>query len=61
MPDKNLPETYKGYSTEELLSLHKRARETGSLKGEPLEKRLAMSDLLVDYRLIPEVQHSPKL
>jgi hypothetical protein len=52
MPDKNLPETYKGYSTKELLRFWK-AYASGQEKGRPVEKLRAMSGLLREYKIAP--------
>ena len=56
MPDKKLPETYKDYSTEELLKMYEKISSGGNLKGEPREKRVAMDDLLREYKLAPVFQ-----
>jgi len=52
MNDMNLPETYKGYSTKELLAFWKRYCE-GKEQGAPVEKIRAMHGLLKDYKIAP--------
>ena len=56
MPDKKLPKTYKGYSTEELLQMYETISTGGSLKGQPREKILAMDHLLREFKLAPVFQ-----
>jgi len=52
MNDMNLPETYKGYSTKELLAFWGRYRE-GKEQDAPVEKILAMRGLLREYKIAP--------
>ncbi|MEF3696237.1 hypothetical protein [Desulfolutivibrio sp.] len=52
MDDMNLPETYKGYSTKELLAFWERYCE-GKERKAPVEKILAMRDLLREYKIAP--------
>lgn len=52
MDDMNLPETYKGYSTKELLVFWERYCE-GKERKAPVEKIRAMRGLLKDYKIAP--------
>jgi len=52
MNEMNLPETYKGYSTKELLAFWDRYCE-GKERKAPVEKILAMRDLLREYKIAP--------
>ncbi|MFZ5813001.1 MAG: hypothetical protein ACOY4F_13245 [Thermodesulfobacteriota bacterium] len=52
MNDMNLPETYKGYSTKELLAFWVRYCE-GKEQGAPVEKIRAMRGLLREYKIAP--------
>lgn len=49
MADKNLPSSFKGYSTQELLKVWDELQTTGT--SAPREKIQAMSELLREYRL----------
>jgi len=60
MQNKSLPETYKGYLTDELLNMYGKISNHGSLKGEPRDKIRAMRNLLREYRLAPIHQAAAK-
>ena len=55
MQEKNLPETYKGYSTKELLQMYETISE-GGLKGKSEGKIEAMDDFLREYKIAPVFQ-----
>lgn len=48
---KNLPTTYKGYLTDELLKMWEQIQGDGIPKETPKDKILAMSSLLREHRL----------
>lgn len=52
MNDMNLPETYMGYSTKELLAFWGRYCD-GKERSAPVEKIRAMRGLLKDYKIAP--------
>lgn len=52
MNDMNLPDSYKGYCTKELLAFWDRYCE-GKERGAPVEKIRAMRGLLKDYKIAP--------
>jgi len=54
--NKNLPKTYKGYPTQELLEIWEQVKGPGINEGTPKEKISAMSDLLREYKLSPEAR-----
>lgn len=51
-----LPDTYKGYSTQELLDMWKAIQGDGITKGTSVEKIVAMRNLIWDFRLSGEAQ-----
>ncbi|MBF0214671.1 MAG: hypothetical protein HQM00_14100 [Magnetococcales bacterium] len=64
IPDRPLPESYMGYSPEELLNLLDQINnpppgEYGAPKTTPLEKVIAMRRLLLEYRMTPELKWPP--
>ncbi|MBC8177210.1 MAG: hypothetical protein ISR61_03490 [Desulfobacteraceae bacterium] len=61
MPKRDLPENYKGYSTEELLDLWQQLRSPqGISEDTPTEKISAMSSFLRDYRFGVHQHHDKK-
>jgi len=54
MQDKNLPETYKGYPTQELLEIWDQVKGQGIREGTPKKKISAMRELLREYKFSPE-------
>ncbi len=50
MPEKNLPETYKGYRTAELLRVWEEIKRPEGTRA-PKEMIAAMNELLKEYRL----------
>ena len=60
MQSKNLPETYKGYSTEDLLEIYHQIPHNRMDSPEPpRDKVIAMSSLLREYKLAPVHQYEP--
>ena len=56
MQDKDLPKTYKGYSTQELLRIWEQVKGEGICEDTPEEKILAMDELLREYKLSGEAR-----
>jgi hypothetical protein len=56
--NKNLPKTYKGYSTGELLEMYESIGK-GGLKGRPKEMIRAMDDLLREHRIGGQFENQP--
>jgi hypothetical protein len=61
MQNNNLPKTFEGFSTEELLGLLNKRLAHQSLEGTPQKKLIAVSKLARTYRLTPVHRHSPKM
>jgi hypothetical protein len=53
MKNRNLPETYKGYSTKELLAMWSPGEGLKIAPGTPKDKIAAMGDLYREFRLTP--------
>lgn len=53
---KELPDTYKSYSTQQLLDMWEAIQGDGIAAGTPVEKISAMRGLLWDYRLSAKAQ-----
>ncbi|HOO76724.1 MAG TPA: hypothetical protein PLI51_05225 [bacterium] len=53
MKKQDLPETYRGYSTRELLRLWNGGSPLNIPEGTPVEKISAMDCLLRDYKIAP--------
>jgi len=60
MHNQNMPETYAGFSTGELLDMLKKRMSYQSMKGYPREKIIAMGDLAREYFLTPGHLNSPR-
>ena len=56
MKDKNLPKTYKGYSTQKLLEIWEQVKGQGISEGTPKSKISAMRELLREYELSLEAR-----
>jgi len=58
MRDHSLPATYRGFSTRKLIHLWE-VSKAGQVKDSTLEERVAMQDLLWEYKMAPEFQENP--